>query len=323
MKTSSLTLKHEPFEMDLTVIEPAQRHPLVVEHFDALSEGESMVLINDHDAKPLYAELLALRGNVFTWDYIEQGPLRWKVLIEKTAVVEPTIGELVAADIRNADVFKKYGIDFCCGGRKSLREACAEKQLDLSLLEKALKATGEVNDDKISFSFHKWKLDFLADYIYNQHHQYWYNEEPGISQIVEKVAGHHGKQHPALNRVRFLYQILREELNLHFSKEEQVLFPHIKQLSLAEQTNQRPVTSLQNIDEPLAMMQADHEGAGELLRQIREAANDYQLPANACNSFAFMYHKLQSLEADLHQHIHLENNILFPKASVLHKKYFK
>ena len=106
MKTSSLTLKQKPFEMDVTALESGQRHPLVIEHFDALREGESIVVINDHDSKPLYYQLLALRGNAFTWDYITQGPETWKVLIEKKATsVEPTIGELVRADIRNADVF--------------------------------------------------------------------------------------------------------------------------------------------------------------------------------------------------------------------------
>jgi regulator of cell morphogenesis and NO signaling len=323
MKTSLSTLQQEPFELNVTVVDPLRRHQLISEHFDALSPGQSFYIVSDRDLKPLYNQLLTDRGNSFSWNDIGHAPLTWKVLLQKSAVQpEPTIGEMVAADIRKADVFRKWGIDFCCGGRKSLRQACAEKEIDINAVEDDLKATCAAVNNNLSSRFNEWKLDFLTDYIYNQHHQYWYNEEPSISQIVAKVAGHHGAHHPALIRVSSLYERLREELNIHFIKEEQVLFPHIRQLAYAESKNDIPGTNVLNIDEALNMMLAEHEMAGELLQEIRIATSDYQLPANACNSFAFMYHKLKSLETDLQQHIHLENNILFPKAALLHKKYF-
>ena len=323
MKTFSGGLQQEPYVLNVTGIEPVSSKQLIVEHFDALPTGESFYLVSDHDLKSLHEQLLTERGNTFLWSYTRQGPLSWQVLIEKAAVqAEPTIGALVAADIRKADVFRKYGIDFCCGGRKTLRQACAEKEIPMKAVEEELRATCEAGKNQLTFSFNTWKPDFLADYIYNQHHQYWYNEEPSISLIVAKVASHHGKQHPALIRVSLLYEQLREELNLHFIKEEQVLFPHIKALASAEAKNTIPQANIRNIEEALTMMTAEHEMAGELLREMRIATSDYQLPENACNSFAFMFHKLKSLEADLHQHIHLENNILFPMAALLHKKYF-
>jgi len=322
METSTLTAS--PINtLNVTLLEPRLKHPTVFKNFDALEPGEAFYILNDHDPKPLYYQLIAERGNVFTWKYEEQGPIWWKVLIQKNGVDEaPTLGELAASDIRKAEVFKKYGLDFCCGGKKSLKQACEEKNLDASVIEKELLEVSQ-GTRKASFDFNKWQLDFLADYIFNEHHQYWYSEEPVISQLVYKVAGHHGEHHPFLIRVSELYTTLKHELNTHFMKEEKVLFPHIKQLVKAKPTATAPDTFIENINQPLEMMEADHEAAGELLAEIRKITNDYTLPLGACNSFGLVYHKLKSLEEDLHQHIHLENNILFPKAARLHKELIK
>jgi regulator of cell morphogenesis and NO signaling len=309
--------------LNVTLLEPGLKHPTVFNNFDALEPGGAFYILNDHDPKPLYYQLKAERGNVFKWEYKEQGPVWWKVLIQKNGVDEaPTLGELAAADIRKAEVLKKYGLDFCCGGKKSLKQACEEKNLDRSVIEKELLEVSQASR-KASFDFNRWQLDFLADYIYNEHHQYWYSEEPVISQLVNKVAGHHGGHHPFLITVSQLYTTLGQELNTHFMKEEKVLFPHIKQLVKAKQNGTAPDTFIEDINQPLQMMEADHESAGELLAEIRKVTNDYTLPLGACNSFALVYHKLKSLEEDLHQHIHLENNILFPKATQLHKELIK
>jgi regulator of cell morphogenesis and NO signaling len=309
------------FELNVTLLEPKLKHPGIFNHFDALQPGEAFYILNDHDPKPLYYQMIATRGKIFTWKYEQEGPLWWKVLIRKNVEEEqPTVGELAAEDVRNAEVFKKYGLDFCCGGTKSLKQACEEKNLDAAIIEKELQQATQTGSRTSSFDFNKWQIDFLTDYIFNQHHQYWYDEQPAISDLVYKVADHHGSNHPHLIRLSELYTTLRQELNAHFMKEEKILFPHIKQLVKAKQTGTLPETDLQNISEPLRMMEADHEAAGEVLRQIRKITNDYTLPSGACNSFALMYHKLKSLEEDLHQHIHLENNILFPKAAALHKQ---
>jgi regulator of cell morphogenesis and NO signaling len=311
------------FELNVTLLEPVIKHSTIFKSFDALQPGEAFCILNDHDPKPLYYQIIAERGNVFTWRYKESGPVWWRVLIQKNGTeVDPTLGKLAAADIRKAEVFKKYGLDFCCGGKKSLRQACEEKNLDVSVIEKELLEVSQTHG-KAGFDFNNWQLDFLTDYIYNEHHQYWYNEEPAITELVQKVAGHHGKQHKELLRVNELYLILRHELNTHFLKEEKVLFPHIKQLVAIQENTSAAKAILVNIDEPLQMMEADHEVAGELLSEIRKTTNNYTLPSDACNSFKLLYHKLKSLEEDLHQHVHLENNILFPKASLLHKQIIK
>ncbi len=326
MQTSAVATNNETkdsYELNVTLLEPKQKHPTIFKLFDALAPGESFCVLNDHDPKPLYYQFIAERGNVFTWDYEESGPIWWRVIIQKNNTGDgPTLGELAAADIRKAEVFKKYGLDFCCGGKKSLKQACEEKSLDVSVIEKEMNEASK-KAAKTNFNFDKWQLDFLADYIYNEHHQYWYNEEKALSELMDKVAEHHGTNHPELIKIRQLFKTLHHELNTHFMKEERVLFPHIKQLAKAKQTAGAVDSFLTDINQPLQMMEADHEAAGELLTEIRKATNDYTLPEDACNSFALLYNKLEALEEDLHQHIHLENNILFPKAAKLHKELIR
>lgn len=232
-----------------------------------------------------------------------------------------TLGKLVAKDIRNAEVFKRHGLDFCCGGKKSLKQACEEIDLDIAIIEKELHAATQTQSSKASFDFNRWGLDFLADYIFNEHHQYWYDEEPVISDLLKKVVNHHGATHPELRKLDTLFATIQQALNVHFAKEEQIIFPHIKNLVEAKKTS-TPLKQdvINDIEGPLQMMEAEHEAAGDLLEQVRRITNNYTPPADACNSFTLLYHKLSALEEDLHQHIHLENNILFVKAAKLEKE---
>jgi regulator of cell morphogenesis and NO signaling len=306
--------------LNVTLIEPRLKHPTIFEHFDALQPGQAFYILNDHDPKPLYYQMIAVRGNVFTWKYEEQGPDIWKVLITKNVDEKgTTVGALAAADIRKAEVFKKYGIDFCCGGKKTLKQACAELNLDATKIEKELQqASEQVEGRSKSFDFNRWSADFLVDYIYNEHHQFYYDENPVIAELLEKVANHHGANHPELFKIEELYRKLQQELNAHFLKEERVLFPHIKNLVQAKKTMTFPMPlGINNIEQPVQMMEEEHEEAGTILRAINEATNNYTPPADACKSYSLLYHKLKNLEEDLHQHIHLENNILFPKAEAL------
>ncbi|MBS1601974.1 MAG: DUF542 domain-containing protein, partial [Bacteroidetes bacterium] len=117
--------------LDVTVLEPRKKHPTVFARFDQLPEGENFTIINDHDPKPLYYQLLAERGDCFSWEYLEQGPERWRVRITRKPQGSETLGQIVAGDFRKANVFKRYGLDFCCGGKKTVREACAEKGIDV------------------------------------------------------------------------------------------------------------------------------------------------------------------------------------------------
>jgi regulator of cell morphogenesis and NO signaling len=322
MNTTDSTATHADIKtLDVTVLEPKMKHPTIFEWFDALQPGEAFNILNDHDPKPLYYQLIAERGNVFSWHYDEKGPTWWSVQIKKNNTGEgQTLGELAAEDLRKAEVFKKFGLDFCCGGKKSLKQACSEKNIDPAEVERELVAVSQQGTNR-HFDYNQWELDFLADYIYNQHHKYYYNERSTIAELVQKIASHHGETNPQLVTLANLYFTLQNELNAHFIKEERVLFPHIKKLVEAQRAGTVPAADgLQDINGPIQVMEADHDAAGDILAQMRTVTNDYTLPGNACNSVALTFQKLQALEEDLHLHIHLENNILFPKAALLEKR---
>lgn len=306
--------------LDVTVIEPRFKHPTIFNKFDQLEPGHAFVIHNDHDPKPLYYQLLGERGNIFQWEYLEEGPENWKVKISKNGADNvPTIGDIAAKDYRKAEVFKKLGIDFCCGGKKTTKEACEEVGITEAYLEAELLKVESSN--KASQDFNKWDLDFLADYIINTHHRYVSENVEIISGLAQKVAGQHGTSAPEALEVAHVFENMAKELLEHMKKEEEMLFPYIKKLvALKKQGGkimQSPFGSVQN---PITMMENEHEAAGEDFRLIRQATQDYVLPKDACNSFMYLYEKLKEFEDDLHQHIHLENNILFPKAQKLEKE---
>lgn len=299
-------------KLDVTQIEPRLKHPTIFEHFDALTPGEGFVIHNDHDPKPLYYQLLGERGQIFSWDYLEAGPELWEVRIAKneTAQME-TVGELAASDIRKAEVFKKMGIDFCCGGNKSLKEASTEAGISEAELKQALE-TAQQSTQPAAHDFNNWELDFLADYIAQTHHKYVKENATVINGLAQKVAAHHGSKHPELPRLaESTFHFLQDLLN-HMAKEENVLFPAIKQVVVSKRSGQD--ISAINLQAPVNAMMKEHEISGEDLRFFRKLTNDYQLPEDACNSYNYLFEKMKEFENDLFQHIHLENNILFPKA---------
>ena len=299
--------------LDVTQIEPRLKHPTIFEHFDALEQGEHFIIHNDHDPRPLYYQLLGERGNIFTWDYLESGPETWRVQIAKPAAPEETVGEIAAKDMRKADVFKKLGIDFCCGGKKTLKEAAAEAGLTETQVEEALKRAEAAEAGQAAHDFDAWDLGFLADYIYNVHHKYVRENGPIIEQLAEKVASRHGAAHPELFEVAKTVKALVADMNSHQQKEERVLFPAIKSLEGSGEATL-------GIGGPVHMMEVEHDDAGNELKTLRKLTNNYALPADACNSYTYLFDKIQAFENDLFQHIHLENNILFPKALKLEKE---
>lgn len=317
-QASAISLQDDVCVLNVTLLEPRLKHPTIFKQFDALQPGEAFQILNDHDPKPLYYQMIAERGNVFSWKYLKQGPQWWQVEIRKNEVGE-TVGEIAAKDLRKAEVFKKYGIDFCCGGKKSLKQACEEANVDPAVVEAELNRAEAAADKGVSANFTRWDADFLADYIYNEHHRYYYEEGPIIGDLAEKVAARHGAHLPQLFAILTLYRQLQQELQEHFLKEEQILFPFIKSLAQAKRSGDFSAVPLASIKEPIQMMELDHEAAGSILAAIRQAADNYTAPANACQSFQLLYKKLEAFESDLHQHVHLENNILFPKALELSK----
>jgi regulator of cell morphogenesis and NO signaling len=318
--TTESTKTNEVFVLNVTLIEPRLKHPTIFKHFDFLAEGEAFQILNDHDPKPLYYQLLGERGNIFTWSYLEQGPQWWKVQIRKNDLVNgETVGEIAAKDTRKAEVFKKYGIDFCCSGKKSLKQVCEEKGLDVEVMEAELENPAQPVSS--ANEYNRWEPDFLADYIYNQHHLYYYNELPVLKGLITKVTQHHGDNHPELKYMSSLFGQLVHELDIHFMKEEKIVFPFIKALMLAKRTgNFDALNNQYSLSEPIRIMQIEHDAAGEILAEMSKLSNNYTTPADACNSYRFLYKKLKDIDEDLHQHIHLENNILFPKALTLDKE---
>lgn len=308
--------------LDVTLLEPRQKHPTIFRRFDELPEGKNLTIHNDHDPKPLYYQLLGERGNTFVWEYIEQGPEWWKVRITKriTGENEETLGQIAAKDLRKAEIFKKYGLDFCCGGKKTVKQACAENGLDATAIEQELQQADK-NYALRPLPYGDWSLDFLADYIVNTHHSYVKKSLPDLRGYADKVARVHGKRHPELIHIVKLVEEVNAELSAHLVKEERVLFPYIKEL-VASKNNTRPAQAADfgTVQNPINMMEMEHEMVGKNMEEIRALSNNFVLPDDACASYGLLYKMLDEFEGDLHTHIHLENNILFPKALELEKR---
>lgn len=294
--------------IDVRLIEPKFKHSIIFEQFDELMKGESLLLINDHDPKPLYYQLLAERGNIFNWKYEENGPEVWKVRINKKKdTAEESIGEIAAKDLRKVAVFRKYGIDFCCGGKKTISEACEDLKINKEQLETDLMHLE--NTEQVSKNYNDFPLDFMCDYIVNTHHLYVKQSLPVLLELSAKVSSKHGQKFSELIKINELIVAIEKELTLHIYKEEQVLFPFIKKMV----QNQTPDFNISMVKEPIAMMEMEHESVGELFKEIETLSNNYLVPEGACNSFTLLYNTLQEFYIDLTLHIHLENNILFPK----------
>lgn len=224
-----------------------------------------------------------------------------------------TVGDWVAQYPHTSRVFESLQIDYCCGGGKSLEAACRERQLDpqqvVEQLEQAIQTSGPASDDWLTAS-----LSELCDHIEQTHHAYLKTELPRLDGIIAKVVNAHGPLHPELSEVQETFAALRGELEPHMFKEEMVLFPAIRAVEQAESLPSFPFGTVAN---PIRMMEHEHDIAGDALAAIRRLTVDYQVPGGACNTYRAMLSGLAELEADLHQHIHKENNILFPRAKEL------
>jgi regulator of cell morphogenesis and NO signaling len=221
-----------------------------------------------------------------------------------------TLGELVTRYPKTAQVFKRYGIDFCCGGKRPLRVVLAESGLSEEELASQLReAFAGAEDEGEAPDWTKRSFAELIDHIVSVHHGYLYRELPEIGQYVVKIDHVHGGRHPELAQVRDLFARMRQELMIHLPKEEMDLFPAIKRLEQEPSAEQRG-----RLTAMVEALEDEHESCGEILKQIRSVTNDYAVPDDACATYRLTFQKLQELESDLFQHIHLENNVLFPCA---------
>ncbi|HZJ35165.1 MAG TPA: iron-sulfur cluster repair di-iron protein [Gillisia sp.] len=310
--------------LNVSVLPPQLKHPTIFARFDELSGGENLIIHNDHDPKPLYYQLLGERGNIFTWEYLQEGPDLWRVKISKKLSGEDdeTLGEIAVKDLRKAEVFKKYGLDFCCGGKKTVKQACAEKGLDVTKIEQELQAAYKNVSTARPVPYNDWNLDFLADYIVNTHHSYVRKTLPDLRTYSAKVASVHGENHPELFEISRLVEQVCQELSEHMVSEETILFPYVKHIVAAKNNNSASVKfeNYDSIKTPIDMLEMEHEAVGNSLETIRELSNNYTLPEDSCASYSYLYKTLDEFESDLFIHIHLENNILFPKAIELEKE---
>ena len=236
---------------------------------------------------------------------------------------EKTVRELALDNPVATRVFEKLGIDYCCGGNKSLEEACRAAKLNpdqvLDALDKAEQSARAAQEE------HNWQTEALADliaHIKNTHHVYTREELARLGPLFDKVCSVHGKNHSELLQIRGFFQGLAQELTTHLMKEEMVLFPYVKRMEEAAIENEPMVPApFGTVQNPVSMMEHEHDSAGNALRAMRAASNGYAAPADACVSYQTLYRALAEFEADLHQHIHLENNILFPRAVAMEKAH--
>lgn len=223
-----------------------------------------------------------------------------------TPIADRTVGELVAERPGRSRVFQSFQMDFCCQGGTTLREACERKGIALSTVVEHLEAEA-VDREALQFNAAELSVDELARHIVAQHHGYLRRELPRLQAMAERVAKVHGGHTPSLVEVLEVFSAMSEELQLHIIKEEQVLFPAVIAMSRGELA---PVP----LDGPIGCMIHEHEDAGRALAQLNELTRGYTPPADACNTYRALFAGLAELEQDLHTHIHLENNVLFPQA---------
>ena len=230
-----------------------------------------------------------------------------------------TVAEIVTKNIKTADVFKKNGIDFCCGGHVGVKDVCDKKGVDYKQLKTDLEKVGVV--ETRSNDYDSWDLDFLVDFIVNTHHKYVAEANDLIIQYSDKVAKVHGHHYAEVVEINKLFHLIAEELQHHMQKEEMVLFPFIKKIAEIQKSGLTytppPFGSIKN---PISMMESEHDIAGDYIKKIAELSDDFTPPESACNTFRALYAKLEEYQNDLFQHIHLENNILFPKAILMEEQ---
>ncbi len=230
-----------------------------------------------------------------------------------------TIRSIVADDFRAASVFERHGIDFCCGGNRPVADACRELGVDEAALEAELEAALAPAQPGLP-RFNSWDLDFLIGYIVSNHHGYLRQAIPTLRGHTRKVAEVHGERHPEVTAIAERFEHVAAELTRHMAKEEQMLFPYIEGLVAAGRGEAAPFAPFGSVANPIRMMEIEHQAAGDELASIRLLSGGYAPPPDACTTFRVTYQELQAFEADLHQHVHLENNILFPKAFLLERR---
>ncbi len=235
-------------------------------------------------------------------------------------LIKMPVGQLVAKDYRTAEIFSSYGIDFCCKGDRTLEEVCDKKNIKI---EEILENLNEILSKKVNnpLDYQSWPLDLLVDYIEKTHHHYVEEKIPVIIQYVTKLCKVHGERHPELIVINELFTDAAGELTQHMKKEEIILFPFIKRMvKTLRQDDAVPLPHFGTVVNPISMMMKEHDNEGERFRKIAALSSNYTPPADGCTTYRVAFSMLKEFEENLHLHIHLENNILFPKAIEMETK---
>jgi len=233
-------------------------------------------------------------------------------------IEQKTLAEIVIENPSAAKLFEEVHLDFCCKGKRTLEAACKEAKIDVGNIRYELEELDYLKKSVvIDQNFNNMELDALVDHIINKHHAYVIENMPMIVSHLRKVAFKHGEKHPENIQIALKFEEISNELESHMRKEEMILFPYIKKLvQIKKNSNQSAIVN-SFINNPIKVMEHEHETVGNLMLEIRKLSNDFTPPANACTTYKLSYNELREFEEDLHHHIHLENNILFPKATTL------
>lgn len=237
--------------------------------------------------------------------------------LQMNYALNTTIGEIVAADYRTARIFETHGIDFCCGGKVALSEICQEKNINPDTLLREIEGIKSEQIDR-SQNYTSWELPFLVDYIINTHHAYLKENDEQIAGYARKIAEVHGVHHPEVIEISAIFAKIATDMAAHLREEEEVFFPALKRADAERKSGNAPANADRDVIlESLAKLGREHEEIGDAIHTIRHLSREYAIPNDTCNTFMITYRKLKEFEDDLHKHVHLENNILFPKASQL------
>lgn len=237
------------------------------------------------------------------------------------ATLDMTIREVVATDYRTAAVFQRHGIDFCCHGCRTVEQGCRDAGLDrqtlLSELNRAM-----ASEDTPAPRFNDWGARTLASYIISRHHDFVRRAIPPLLRHTKKIAGVHGERHPELTHIASLFERVAEEMTDHMMKEERILFPFIVRLEDAVSAGAAaPGAPFGTVGNPIRMMESEHQFVGDAMAEIRHLTDGYTLPEGACTTYRVCFQELDAFERDLHEHVHLENNLLFPKAAAMEASF--
>lgn len=237
-----------------------------------------------------------------------------------TPLAKQSLADLVTEDARIAAILDRAGLDYCCHGHQPLEDAARARGLEVDRLVADIDALGPVSAEDRQAA--DWpELDVLISHIVHTHHRYVKEISPVIGAWLEKLVARHGSRHPELAAVRDAFSVVASDMAVHMKKEEHILFPFIDALAAADRSHGHPPSSpFGTVVNPIRMMEADHRDAGDELARLRALTNGYTAPADACTTYRLCYAELERFEADLHRHVHLENHVLFPRATELERR---